>query len=131
MHLVRRGGRARHAGCSGSVRSARNPPTPGRLRAPMHPLVAANRSESALLQLAKRTRGNAAMHKTIATMLSLSLLVPVAACRRERAPMTPTPPEWLDTAVTDQVRASAPEAQAIGGIFKGTAFREGDHSQWQ
>src|SRR5688572_20198685 len=71
------------------------------------------------------------MHKTIATMLSLSLLVPVAACRRERAPMTPTPPEWLDTAVTDQVRASAPEAQAIGGIFKGTAFREGDHSQWQ
>lgn len=46
--------------------------------------------------------------------------------------MTPTPPEWLDTAVRDQVTQAAPQAQPVGEqIYKGTAFREGEKMQWQ
>jgi hypothetical protein len=71
------------------------------------------------------------MHKSFATLVALSLLVPAGACRRQQAPLTPAPPEWLDTAVTDQAKQHAPDAEAVGEIYKGTAFREGDRTDWQ
>jgi hypothetical protein len=45
--------------------------------------------------------------------------------------MTPTPPPWLDTAVQEQAQQQAPDAQLIGSIYKGTAFREDTGNDWQ
>lgn len=70
------------------------------------------------------------MHRTIATALTLSLLLPVAACNRHKAPMTPTPPDWLESAVDDQAKQAAPGAVRVGDLYKGVAFKGGDRQQW-
>ncbi len=71
------------------------------------------------------------MHRTIATLLTLSLLVPAVACNRSKAPMTPTPPDWLEGAVDEQALQAAPSAVRVGDLFKGVAFKEGDRQEWR
>jgi hypothetical protein len=71
------------------------------------------------------------MHKSVVAIIACSLLIPMGACRRQQAPLTPAPPEWLDTAVQDQAKQAAPGAGQVGDIYKGTAFKEGDHTDWQ
>jgi hypothetical protein len=73
------------------------------------------------------------MNKPLATVLSLSFLVSASAvaCGGGKAPMTPTPPEWLDTAVTEQAMAVTPNSHLIGQMLKGTAYDEDELQQWQ
>lgn len=70
------------------------------------------------------------MNRTIASALALSLLVPLAACKRNKAPMTPAPPDWLEGAVEEQARMAAPGTVRVGELYKGVAYREGDRQQW-
>ncbi len=71
------------------------------------------------------------MKMSATTVLTLCLLAAVCGCRRDKTPMTPTPPPWLDTAVQEQVQQQGPDTQLLGSIFKGTAFREDQSSEWQ
>jgi hypothetical protein len=71
------------------------------------------------------------MHKIAAAILTLSLVVPLGACRRQKAPLTPTPPEWLDTAVHEQAKQVSPDSEQVGDVYKATAYREGDRTDWQ
>ncbi len=71
------------------------------------------------------------MKKPATLVLTLCVLAAVCGCRRDKTPMTPTPPPWLDTAVQEQAQQQAPEAQLLGSIYKGIAFREDQSSDWQ
>lgn len=70
------------------------------------------------------------MKKSATIVITLCVLSALCGCRRDKTPMTPTPPPWLDTAVQEQVQQQAPEAQLVGTMFKGTAFREDQSSEW-
>jgi hypothetical protein len=70
------------------------------------------------------------MQKTNITALALSLVVASAACHRDQAPMTPTPPDWLDGAIEEQASQLAPGSVRVGDLFKGTAYDDGDRQQW-
>jgi hypothetical protein len=71
------------------------------------------------------------MYKTIASALTLSLLIPLTACNRSKPPMTPAPPDWLEGAVDEQAKRAAPGAVRVGDLYKGVAFDDGDKQQWR
>lgn len=73
------------------------------------------------------------MNRTIASALTLSLLIPLiasAGCNRSKPPMTPAPPDWLEGAVDEQAKRVAPGSIRVGELYKGLAFDEGDRQQW-
>jgi hypothetical protein len=70
------------------------------------------------------------MHKTNIA-LALALVATAVGCNRDRAPMTPVPPDWLDGAVEEQAKQLAPGSVRVGDLYKGTAYDDGDRQQWQ
>ncbi|MBW2529768.1 MAG: hypothetical protein JRI23_36665 [Deltaproteobacteria bacterium] len=51
-------------------------------------------------------------------------------CRRDKPPVSPTPPAWLVTVVQDQATQHAPDAQLVGNMYQGVAHEEGDDTEW-
>ncbi len=70
------------------------------------------------------------MFRTTASALALSFLIPFAACKRDRPPLTPDPPDWLEGAVDEQAQRAAPGSVRVGDLYTGLAFDEGDRQQW-
>ncbi len=59
------------------------------------------------------------------------LLLSASACNRAKAPLTPTPPEWMDAELDKLATSVAPDAGRISDSFKATAFKEDQYTNWQ
>ena len=70
------------------------------------------------------------MRKSFAAVLALSLVMPLAACKRNKAPLTPTPPEWMEADLNKMAQAVAPGAQPVQ-TFKAIAFKEDGYTDWR
>ncbi|MCA9621691.1 MAG: hypothetical protein KC731_21860 [Myxococcales bacterium] len=64
------------------------------------------------------------------TWLVLALLLLTTACNRPKQPLTPTPPEWMEAQVDDQVKEMAPEATPVTPVFRNLALKKNESSKW-
>jgi hypothetical protein len=69
------------------------------------------------------------MRNHFALLVGLPLCF-AAACNRSSAPMTPTPPDWMEPELSRIAQSLVPEAQQIGDTLKAVAFEEDDHMEW-
>lgn len=58
------------------------------------------------------------------TLSALALLALTSGCRRH-APISPTPPPWLDGKVDEQGKGASQGGDVVGTPFHGTAFKKG------
>lgn len=70
------------------------------------------------------------MHRTALALLGLSLVVGVAGCRRNKQPLTPEPPDWMEPTVSQQAQEVAPHATAVTPVLVALAYREGQRSNY-
>ena len=70
------------------------------------------------------------MHGKTAFMLGLSILMTVGACRRDKQPLTPQPPDWMEPTVSKQAQEIAPEATPVTPVLAGVALRSGQRSNY-
>lgn len=68
--------------------------------------------------------------KAIATIVAVTLAGTLGACKRRQA-VNPVPPDWLEGVVVEQAQQGGADAEQIGNIYKGIAYREDEKSQWQ
>jgi hypothetical protein len=69
------------------------------------------------------------MRKNVALLVGLPLVI-FAACNRTKAPMTPTPPDWMEPELVRIAQSLVPEVEQVGQTFKAVAYREDDHMDW-
>ena len=72
-----------------------------------------------------------AMRKMLAVLFGLSLLMPLAACKRSKAPLTPQAPDWMEPELAKIAQSMSPGAEQVGQTFKAIAFREDDYTDWR
>ena len=71
------------------------------------------------------------MRKKLVALLGLSLLMPLGAGNRKKAPMTPNPPDWMGPELYKMAQAAAPGSEPLGEPYKAIAFKEDDKTDWQ
>lgn len=85
-----------------------------------------------MLRLAIR-RGadySGAMRGTIALGLGALMLLGGTACRRNKQPIPPTAPSWMEGTIAQQVQSRYPDVSSVSPIFAGVAQQEDDFTKW-
>ena len=63
--------------------------------------------------------------------LALALVAASSAGCRRHAPISPTPPPWLDAKVDEQGKAASQGGEVVGTPFHGTSFKQGEGVDFQ
>jgi hypothetical protein len=69
------------------------------------------------------------MNTRVVALVGISLGLGLGACR-DKAPVAPVAPDWMEPQVGQQAAAAAPGSTPVGGVLKSVAYDEDEETKW-